>query len=132
MAVQREELGSIVRGVSEDDDPAVVERRRIVRKPVNSAAQGGMHWRSRVAEDVEPEVDRPTFIERTVRASEQRRAIEQAWLIVPTNRDAHARLAHRGVDACRDEPLRVLAPIRADEWARNAQVEHEDVVLARI
>src|SRR6476646_3946825 len=40
--------------------------------------------------------------------------------------------ANGGVDACRDERLRVLARIRADEWARNAQVEHEDGVLARI
>jgi hypothetical protein len=70
MSVQREELGSVIRRVSEDDDATIVERGGIVRKRVNGSVQRRMDWRSRVAEDVEAKVDRPTLIERIFRASE--------------------------------------------------------------
>src|SRR5690349_16755281 len=132
MSVERVELGPVIRGVSQDDDSTVVERRRIVRERLNGPAERSVNRRSRVAEDVEPEVDGATFIERALRAGEERRAIEQSRLIVLTDRDAHAGLAHGGVDACRDERLRVLAWVRADERTRNAQVEYEDRFLTRI
>ena len=64
MPVEREEGLPLVGFVAQDDDSAVILRRLVVRQSVDNAGDGRPDTRANRGEEVEPEMNRPAFVQR--------------------------------------------------------------------
>jgi hypothetical protein len=109
MSVEREKLDAVVRGVTEHDHRTIVLRRRIVGERVDDAWQRRKDRRSRVSEQVEPDVNRPMLVRRTRSKGEFRSDIQQSRLVVSTNRRYEHRRPSSRKDAIGEQRLSVAS-----------------------
>ncbi len=123
--VESVEARRAFRRVLEDHGRPVVEARGIVAQRVDAARQRREDGRSGRHEDVDRDVHGATFGVLARRAGEGVSAVHQARLVVASDPDLRARLAHPCEEAWRHRGGRQRFFRRAELGARNREVEHD-------
>ena len=85
--------------MAQDDDRTVVLVHPVVIECRDLAVERREDRRARVGKEVETDVYRPVFVGESWAECERRRDIEQARLVVSSDRHAHAGVAHDLLDA---------------------------------
>ena len=127
VSVEREERDAVLGLVAQHDERAVVERRGVVRQDVHRAVEGRAHRRSRLDEEIDPEVNRTALL--VAARAERRRSVERTRLAVAPHPDLPAHPAQLREESVRQRARLGGARVGAEEEARDAEVE--DVGVAR-
>ena len=98
VTVERVEGRAVTGLVAEHDHRTVVLRRIVVREGVHGAVERGEHGRARIGEEIETDVDGAPLAAGTRSGRERGRGVDQARLVVASDRERDLRLAHRRED----------------------------------